>query len=660
MPRHKATYLLIIQTLIITCAIAGCTLPSPESEYVTMDDGISLAVDVWLPTDVPETGVPTILRIGRYWRDYDLPELFPDVIGKYPGYADWLNAAGFAVVTVDVRGTGASFGTSLTPWSPREVADYPQIVDWILQQPWSNGQIGALGVSYEGVTTEWLGASNHPAVEAILPTYSYNDIYLDVSHPGGVFNDRFMRAWGDVTAYLDQNDLSFVDVIAAADPTSLMAQFRDPIMLALGGVEPVDGEPLDPALVDHEGNTHVYEASRGVDFRDDLFSNVSTDAVSPLLGADTHKRSAAIRRVVGWLDQGTVRGALSAFNTLDADYHVVVIAPETHGAKFPVDPYSLLQPQSLAMDQVIAETWQAVPFLYAFLVADTPPEPTRMVVYYTYVAHRWQQTTVWPPEGFTMHRLYFGPSHSLAPDAPVDPSAEDEYIVDFDATSGKQNRWFDAIGGSVVYSDRARQGERLLVYESDPFTDDLELTGHPVISIKVASTHADGAFIAYLEDVSPLGRVVYLTEGQLRAVHRRVSDEPPPTAVFGPYHTFEREDALPMVPGDVAEISFDLQPISTVIRKGHRLRVALAGHDNGTFQRYPAQGTPTWRVQRNATHASWIDVPLKPHRWEPRESVPPPTIEPLARAICPAVGIMLTLAPVIGLFWPRRRCGSPL
>jgi X-Pro dipeptidyl-peptidase (S15 family) len=53
----------------------------------------------------------------------------------------WLLAAGYAVVAVDVRGTGASFGQWRAPWQPEECADSVQVVDWIISQPWSSQQV---------------------------------------------------------------------------------------------------------------------------------------------------------------------------------------------------------------------------------------------------------------------------------------------------------------------------------------------------------------------------------------------------------------------------------------------------------------------------------------------------------------------------------------
>ena len=506
---------------------AGCGVPQPESTYVTMDDGVQLAVDVWLPPDLPEgTTVPAVMQLGRYWRDYALPEFLPPFVGKYLTDGGWLNAAGYAAVMVDVRGTGASFGVSTAPWAPREVADFGALVDWVVAQPWSNGKVGGIGVSYAGVTADWLGAVGHPAVAAVLPTYSYSDIYLDVSHPGGIFNEHFVAAWSEVTARMDRNDITFLDVVVAANPRSWLAVFADVIAAALLGVRPITGagNALADAIAQHADNPTVFHAARRIEYRDDLFETVAVNDISPLLGPATTERSAAIQRVVGWQDAGTARGALSAFNTLDTPYHVVVIAPQTHTGNYRCDPYDFNTPPALERQQVIDAIWQAVPLFDTFLRTDSAGARRREVRYYTYVERTWKTTNIWPPAGFTTQRWYFGPDGTLSREAPATAAGEDMYVVDFDATTGPDNRWFSGLSGvPIVYPDRAGQDARLLVYDSPPLDQDYELTGHPVVSLQVISDRTDGAFYVYLEDVLPDGRVVYLTEGQLRAVHRRGS-----------------------------------------------------------------------------------------------------------------------------------------
>jgi predicted acyl esterase len=67
---------------------------------------------------------------------------------------------------------------------------------------------------------------------------------------------------------------------------------------------------------------------------------------------------------------------------------------------------------------------------------------------------------------------------------------------------------------------------------------------------------------------------------------------------------------MTLIPGQIAEIKFGLEPISVLVKKGHRLRVAIAGHDKDTFIRIPAEGTPTIAVERNSCAQSLIELPV--------------------------------------------------
>jgi len=225
----------------------------------------------------------------------------------------------------------------------------------------------------------------------------------------------------------------------------------------------------------------------------------------------------------------------------------------------------------------------------------------------------WSTTEVWPPEGFEPRKWYFAPGGRLTSRPPATRSGTDSYTIDYEATTGRHNRWFTNGGaGDVIYPDRAEEDRKLLTYTSEPMESDVEITGHPLVHLYVSSTHEDGAFIVYLEDVAPDGRVTYITEGQLRAIMRKISDEEPPYRKFGPHRSEKRADAMPLVPGEIAELRFDLWATSALIKKGHRIRVAIAGADKDSFARYPREGgTPRLTVAGNRLYSSHILLPMK-------------------------------------------------
>ena len=618
MKANRRTFLQIAGPLFLglllrlPAAAATSAFPRLRSLYVPMRDGIRIAIDVWLPEGLgQDRRIPALMTATRYWRAQDR-------IGREPARdsnfrtAQIFNAAGYALVLVDARGTGASFGSRAYEMTADEVADYGEIADWIVAQPWSNGKIGSYGVSYVGNAAEMLLVARRPAVAAAAPLF--NDFnYLDhLAYPGGLFLDFYTDMWGRMIEAMDANDICAVAGASGEKCEELKTNVR--------GVKPVDDDPgralLAEAVAQHRANVKVAAAARGLEFRDDPFGPSGIRDLSRRANPSGHVLEIAALRTplfvrVGWLDAATVEGALARFRTLPNPQDVV-IGPWSHGGLNDTDPFS--PPDQAVRPGLDVQRAEMIRFFDERLKSAAPPRPISRIRYYTMGAGTWNETDVWPPPGFEATTLYFGPQGTLTARAPADGQSGDRYTVDYSATTGTTNRWHTNIGGGdVIYPDRAAEDRKLLVYTSPPLEKDMEITGHPLVTLYASSDAPDGAFFAYLEDVDGAGRVTYLTEGEIRAVCRKVSQAKPPYVVFGPYRTFERGDAEPMVPGKIVDLTFDLWATSALVRKGHRIRVAVAGADKDNFAEYPAGRTkaPTIRVERDPRHPSKILLPLK-------------------------------------------------
>ncbi len=592
--------------------------PSPQykgltsrSLYLTMRDGVRLAVEVVLPRNLPPgVRIPALLSQTRYWRDMELRAPFrwflaaDDLNLDFGRFKPFFTGQGYGLVLVDVRGTGASFGTWPHPWPEDSVWDAAEIVDWIVAQPWCNGRVGGYGISYVGTTAELLAVPNHPAVKALIPMFNHPDAYTDIAFPGGVLNERFMRVWSSFNQVLDRNLI----------PPELGLAAR----LLVTGVRPVDGDEgrqaLAAAIRAHARNGDVYAMARQVTCRDERHPvlGVSVDEMAVHRFKEQIERSgAALFGWGSWLDAGTADAVLRRFLTFGNAQRAVIGAWE-HGGRFHASPYRSARRR--ADPRLPAQWGEMLRFFDAYLKdADNGVRSEKVLYYYTLGEETWKQTDVWPPRGTTTWRWYLAENRTLSPDRPLAEAGADPYTVDFAATTGEYNRWWE-IGGilnhTVTYPNRAREDGRLLTYTSPPLAGDIEISGYPVVTLYVTSTAPDGVLYVYLEDVDEGGRVTYITEGQLRVIHRRVSDEPSPYNLQVPYHSFKERDARPLVPGEIAEICFGLLPTSVLVRRGHRLRLAIAGHDEGTFVRIPAQGTPVITVARNSRYASCLDLPV--------------------------------------------------
>ena len=588
-------------------------LPRMQSEYLTMRDGVKIAVEVWLPPELAtDEAVPTLVEASRYSRGVMMagqldfrrkmmirlgqvdPRQIPIV--ELDPESTLANEAGYAVVMIDARGSSASFGNRPIEWSPDEVADYGEVIDWIIEQPWSNGKVGAWGTSYPGNTAELITSTSHPAFLATAPRFSDFDPLLGVGMPGGLRADGFLDQWSELNSTFDHD-------ITTAKPVD----------------EDRNGKLLEAAIAGHD-NPNIAETMRAIEYRDDPFGNSSLTFadVSPYGLQDAIEQNGVPMQVwVSWLDAATMDGGLSRYLTLSNPQHLI-IGPWNHGGSASIDPFNYEHVDPLDLDQALAnidilkpQMMQVLDFFDCQLKDADCPEMTSQITYYTLNSGEWQTTTEWPPERFETQRFYFGLDGTLKTETPTVNDAADEYTVDFTATTGTSNRWMAQMGVAIDYrADRAAEDEKLLTYTSAPFTVDTEITGSPIVNFYIASTESDGAFHVYLEDVAPDGKVTYITEGILRAIHHPISQDEPPFVHLGPYRSFNRADAQPLVPGEVTEISLNLYATSVLIEKGHSIRIAIAGADADTFVRYPAAGDPVWSMQRNSVYPSHIELPM--------------------------------------------------
>lgn len=542
-----------------------------KSFYLPMRDGVKIAVTLVLPKGLPANEkIPAVLTMTRYWRGNQ---------GEQAG--TFYPRQGYAHVLVDARGTGASYGVWKAPFSRDEINDYNEVVNWVVGQPWSNGNVGATGNSYTGNTALWLATLMNPAVKAVVPRHYEFDLFAETPYPGGLLTDWMVKTWNEGNRQLDTNP----GVLLVDDDT--------------------DQKLYKEATAHRSENMDVYAAALATTFRDDRAFGTTLEELSlHAYVSQIEKSNVAINSWGGWFDASTADGVIKTFASLKNPQRAV-IGPWNHGAGQNASPYKPAEPERVMIG------FETLRFFDHYLKGiDTGLDNEKLLYYFTIGEEKWKVTNTWPIAGATPTRWYFDANNSLSVDPPKTDTGEDRYTINFEATTGAKNRWHTQVGGEVVYPDRAEEDKKLLTYTSAPLDRDIEITGYPIVTLFLTSTHTDGGFYVYLEDVNENGKVTYLTEGALRGLQRRISNAQSPIKIFVPYHSFKKADAAPIVPGEITELKFGLQPISALIKKGHRLRVAIAGHDKDTFIRIPAEGTPTIAMQRNKRALSLIELPV--------------------------------------------------
>lgn len=575
-----------------------------QSVYVPVADGVRLAVDVWLPVERTAAGgaVGTVMRVTRYYRAEAAQEPGPEA-DTNAAAGNLFNRAGFALVVVDARGTGASFGTRTGELGEREIKDYAELIDWVAAQPWSNGRVGVYGTSYEGQAAELIAGLGHAHLVAVAALFSPHDPYRELFYPGGCGTGGRFARWMYESQLQDGVDGALARLAEVTGQPAETIALPPP-------VKPVDGPDgpalLDAAIGEHQSNADVHALMGRVPFRDDRVDGLDWEATAPAAYGSAIVSSGVPMLVrAGWLDGGFAAGALARFVT-QASHQQVEIGPWGHGGGSFADTLrpetprpETLRPETLrpetprpsgadGHDPLSAESQdrRLVEFFAAFLERNGRPGGPSTLTFATLGTGGWQAVTSWPPEGIATQRWYLGPMAGLTPEA--GPAGTVTHRVDVTASTGATNRWLAMdLGRAPGYPGREHADHSLLTFTSEPLPADVHVLGFPVVTMRLATSGTDGAVYVYLEVVHPDGDVAYLTEGSLRFLHRSTTGPAEPTRLGVP-RTFARSDALRVVPGNSMDLTVQLLPVSAVVPAGHRIRVALTGHDASCFTRYGA------------------------------------------------------------------------
>lgn len=431
-----------------------------ENFQVEMSDGILLNTDVYYPSGGSGPW-PALL----YRTPYNIES---DNIGALAEY-------GYACVCQDTRGRFGSEGTDQMfrddGWGP-DHRDGLETVQWILQQPWSDGRIGTLGGSARGITQNMLAGALPPGVLCMSVQVAPAGMYEHAVFPGGAFRQHDIEGW-----LTQQGSAYLID--------SLYAHPND----------------------------------------DEWWSWLDTETRHPLENIPTFQYG-------GWFDL-FLQGTIDSFTGLQygggagaAGNQKLLIGPWTHGLgasqvgelEFPDAGFATPE----ALIGTSGEWFNHWIWDYPNGVMDKPP-----IAYYVMgdvdqpgaPGNEWRTSWEWPPPSQTV--AYFLRSDgrlSLGPPAgPEDPESYAYDPQDPVPTLGGGNL---SLPSGPYDQNPVLWREDVLVYQTDPLIAPVEVVGPIEVDLYVSSDRVDTDFTAKLCDVYPDGRAMLLCDGILRARHR--------------------------------------------------------------------------------------------------------------------------------------------
>jgi len=587
-----------------------------SSEYVEMSDGAVIAADIYLPEEFLESGTPpskfpVIFNFTPYKRsiiDPETGEIIPNVLNR-PGehLADY-HEYGYALVVADTRGYGASIGAAMT-FGWRYQQDAGEMIDWIAAQEWCDGNVGMVGGSHHG-WTQLAAASRKPAaLKAIMPAVVPLDGFTGQFFPGGIFMHSFLTGADQSDQVRAKHEATAQQLVAPVDST-------DPAALAASQAK---AQPDLELTYDWDNEPFIDSRAKTGENGRDFCANM----VGPIAETDI-----AIYHLGAWFD-GFARGTTELYASLaDSNPSRLAVFPGFHDLVrgFVYDELGAEPPD------LVAERRR---FFDRYLKGiDNGIDKDPPVLIYNINGDGWRQENEWPLARQQDFKLYLAENLDFAdsPGAEGSDAYRTELSHDRRYGSNLSSRW-TALGGTPPdgVPDMTNQDESSLCYSSAPIENDLEVTGHPTVRLWVSSDADCGDFYVYLEDVDKNGRSLMVSEGQLRAGWHELHDNNLMTDCGIdikpklPWHGYEKAqwDEKALADGRVIELVIDLQPISWLFRKGHRIRLAISGANWPDFSLNPTLSPandpraadnlkPTIRVHRGSQYPSVLELPAIP------------------------------------------------
>jgi putative CocE/NonD family hydrolase len=603
-PRGSAAWITDPQRYLDARPPTHAAAKAPRSLYLTMRDGVRLAVDIHLPQGArPADGFPAVLIFTPYYRRFRLAADAPAGIEPSPNsaaYRQMFVPRGYALVVVDVRGTGASFGCRDSFRSPAERADYAEVIRWVATQGWCDGRLAATGISYLGAACDFAAASGDPALKAIAPISAVWDTYSDHFYPGGILLSDLASGYGRVIEALDQDN---------RDDLRKYYYFAEP---SFQGPAPVDDDPdgalLANAIAEHAANVHMPDFLREFQFRDSALAHdpeFTSDSFSPHAVSGGFRDDLAVLAISGWRDGAYMNGAMSRFLTVGTKKKALLLGPWDHGARVNASPFRReVLPEFPVLAAILRFFDEHVLGLDTGLAAEAP------VHYHTMRGEAWKSAAQWPPAE-TKRRLYLGNAGDLVDAVPAEGVVR--YRADFRCGTGLNTRYGRLQIRNVqdYYPDWDAKPGDYLRFVSAPLEAALTVSGHPLLHLDFACDQADAVILAYLEDIAPDGSAHYVTEGPLRALHHAVQEPSPTYRTTWPYRAFTRAEAKPLAPGEPVTIDLALLPVSWEFPAGHRIGLSLAGADRDNFALWPYGRPGNWTIRTGGAYRSSLTLPVE-------------------------------------------------
>jgi hypothetical protein len=531
---------------------------------ISMRDGVRLAADIYRPDTAKPC--PALLSISPYGKDVQkLPSPVGPLSpmrgngGQEAGDTNFFVSRGYVHAIVDARGSGDSEGV-YPFYGVKEHEDGYDVVEWLASQPWCDGNVGMLGMSYFGIIQYLIAAQQPPHLKAIFPYEAATDRYRQQFYHGGIMNMFYMQWWDHVSVHgmpftLDENPKEIKKIIEEMMRKEEI-QTHTPLYIALKypGKNPALFEQLTHPL---DGPYHCDSSSYT------KFDRIKVPCYM-------------LYRWSAWPIH--LAGAFQAFNGINAPKKMMIMETE-----YPSGP---LRPWKDHHDLILR--W----YDHWLKGNDTGIMNGPPISLFIKGKNEWRDEYEWPLARTRWTRFYLRANGYLSQEPPGSDESTDAFV----------NKPFpsprDVIPG--------------LTYRTDPLPRDSEITGPIALYLHASIDRQDATWIVAINDVSPDGSVRLVTKGWLRASHRLLDEKR--SKPYQPFHP--HTESIPVEPGKIDEYAIEIREASNVFKTGHRIELVVKGQDSQYEE-------PIWHhvcniketthtVYHGSGHMSYLLLPLIP------------------------------------------------
>jgi len=507
--------------------------------YVKMRDGVGVAIDVYRPD--AEGKFPALLAMCPYSKDvqalkYPRGHGFTSEMAHIEaGDTEFWVSRGYAHIIADHRGTGLSKGEFRGWFAKEQQEDGYDLVEWIAKQPWCDGNIGMIGISWFAIIQYLVAAQQPPHLKAINPHDGWADLYRDTIYHGGIFSPTWTRT-------LKQN--IYANKAVPASRTMYSKKELERLVEKMKNMEPFNKSPyLTGTLIapEHDPGTfdfvlHPFDGP--FYWERSAYTKWDKIKVPTYLGSEMQAYPVAMH----------LPGAFSGWEGIKAPKKLII------RPKVPERPFHEYHDDILRWYDYWLKGIETG-------IMDEPP-----ISIWVTVANEWRHYDEWPPKNARWTKYYLRANNLLTHTTPTSEELPDSFD-------------YKPLFPVVTNTYPMDPPPKYLEYTTETLTKDTEIVG-PIALFLYASISTDDAdWIVKVKDVRPDGSEFVLSRGWLKASHRELDKEK--SKPWQPYHPHTR--SLPVVPGEINEYAIDIRPIAYLFKTGHKIKLEVWGCD------YPMQ-----------------------------------------------------------------------